>query len=413
VIDDTSGNETFLARGAAMTRRAAILGYGAVPVGTYQRVAQGDAVLEHELATDVVLEAMAMAGLAKEDLECVVVAHPGDHTRQGYFHTFLTAHLGIRARATVIQVLGNGMTGGHAFDVALQQVSSGQADCALSVGVHFETGVPTARHLDYSIRLTGDVDFQSVFGAVPIAWYAMDAQRYLHEHRVPRETLASIAVKNRAHAVDNPLAQFRTPVTIEQVLAARPIVEPLGLLEVPGRADGAVALVIVSEDVARASGRPYVLVRGRGFEHEGLHQLSDRPGDALDYGTLRAASGRALAAAGVGLADIGAFQVYAPCTIVEALGTEALGLFPRGRGAAAAAAGETRVDGRHPVNTCGGCLSRGHPPEVTPLYDVVEAAIQVLGRAGSRQVARRRFAMTISELGKYNAALVHVLEGVA
>jgi hypothetical protein len=98
------------------------------------------------------------------------VAHPGDHTRQGYFHTFLTAHLGIRARATVIQVLGNGMTGGHAFDVALQQVSSGQADCALSVGVHFETGVPTARHLDYSIRLTGDVDFQSEFGAVPIAW---------------------------------------------------------------------------------------------------------------------------------------------------------------------------------------------------------------------------------------------------
>ena len=91
----------------------------------------------------------------------------------------------------------------------------------------------------------------------------------------------------------------------------------------------------------------------------------------------------------------------------------ALGLFARGRGAAAAAAGETRVDGRHPVNTCGGCLSRGHPPEVTPLYDVVEAAIQVLGRAGSRQVARRRFAMTISELGKYNAALVHVLEGVA
>ena len=249
-----------------------------------------------------------------------------------------------------------------------------------------------------------------MFGDVPIAWYAMDAQRYLHEHRLARATLASIAVKNREHAMRNPLAQFRTPLTIDEVLNARPIVEPLGLYEVPGRADGAVALVIVSEDLARESGRPYVLVRARGFEHEGLHQIADRPCDALDYGTLRTASRRALDGAGLGLADIAAFQVYAPCTIVEALGTEALGLFPKGQGAAAAAAGETRFDARHPVNTCGGCLSRGHPPEVTPLYDVVESVTQLLGRAGERQVARREFAMTICELGKYNAALVHILE---
>jgi acetyl-CoA acetyltransferase len=171
--------------------------------------------------------------------------------------------------------------------------------------------------------------------------------------------------------------------------------------------------MIVSEDLARASGRPYVLVRGRGFEHEGLHQISDQPGDMLSYASLQGASRRALAAAGVALMDIGAFQVYAPCTIVEALGTEALGLFARGRGAEAAAAGETRFDARYPVNTCGGCLSRGHPPEVTPLYDVVEAVMQLMGRAQGRQVARREFAMTISELGKYNAALVHILEGKA
>lgn len=390
--------------------RAAILGYGAVPVGAWQRAVAGQEILEHELATGVVLDAVAMAGLGKDDLQGVVVAHPGDHTRQCYFHTFLTAHLGIRAKSTVVQVLGNGMTGGHAFDTAVQQVTSGLADCVLSVGVHFETGVPTANHLDYSIRLTGDVDFQSVFGAVPIAWYAMDAQRYLYEYQVARATLASIAVKNREHARRNPLAQYRKPLTLAEVLDARPIVEPLGLYEVPGRADGAVAMVVVSEDMARASGRPYVLVRSRGFEHEGLHQISDQPSDALDYATLRVATGRALAEAGVGLDDIDTFQVYAPCTIVEALGTEALGLFPRGRGAHAAEAGETRFDGARPVNTCGGCLSRGHPPEVTPLYDVVEAVTQLLGRAGERQVPGAGHALTACELGKYNAALVHVLE---
>ena len=64
-----------------MSRRAAILGYGAVPVGTYQRVAEGDPVLEHELAVDVVLQAMAMAGLGRSDIEGVVVAHPADPFR--------------------------------------------------------------------------------------------------------------------------------------------------------------------------------------------------------------------------------------------------------------------------------------------------------------------------------------------
>jgi acetyl-CoA acetyltransferase len=171
--------------------------------------------------------------------------------------------------------------------------------------------------------------------------------------------------------------------------------------------------VVVSEDLARASGRPYVLVRGRGFEHEGLHQLSDRPSDALDYATLRGASQRALAQAGLTLADFASFQLYAPCTVVEVLASEALGLFERGQGAAAAQAGETRFDGRHPVNTCGGCLSRGHPPEATPLYDIVEACQQSLGLAGERQVrGRPPLVMSVCELGKYNASLVHVLEGV-
>jgi acetyl-CoA acetyltransferase len=97
---------------------------------------------------------------------------------------------------------------------------------------------------------------------------------------------------------------------------------------------------------------------------------------------------------------------------VEVLASEALGLFPRGLGAAAAADGRTRADGAFPVNTCGGCLSRGHPPEATPLYDVVEAVLQASGQAGPRQAARGPITLTVCELGKYNAALVHVLEAV-
>ncbi len=389
-----------------------ILGYGAVPVGIYQRTKDGrDTPLEHELAVRVVLDAMKMAGLHKDDLNGVVVAHPGDHTKQGYFHTFLTAYLGLTSRSTVMQVIGNGMTGGLAFDEGIRLVRNGETDCVLVVGAHFESGTPTADHLDFSIRLTGDVDFQSIYGAVPISWYAMAARRYMHDYGVTRAQIAQVAVKNRRQAVENPLAQFREPVTLEEVLAQRPIVEPFGLLEVPGRADGAVALVITSEERARAMARPYVRIRSRGFFHEGEHQISDRHVDMTEYGSIRRAAAEALDRAGVGLDAISNFQLYAPCTIVEVLATEAIGLFPRGRGWEAAADGRSAYDGTRPVNTSGGHLSRGHPPEVTPLYDVVEACLQVLGRAGKRQVRAPGLAMTASELGNYNAAVVHILEG--
>ena len=130
-----------------------------------------------------------------------------------------------------------------------------------------------------TMRATGDVDFHTVFGFTPIAWYAMDAVRYMHEHGATRAELASVAVKDRRHAALNPIAQFRKPLTLEEVLAARPIVEPLGLYEVPPRGDGAVCLVVCAEEVAKATGRPYalgararVLSRGRAPDQRGAER---------------------------------------------------------------------------------------------------------------------------------------------
>ena len=101
------------------------------------------------------------------------------------------------------------------------------------------------------------------------------------------------------------------------------------------------------------------------------------------------------------------------CTIVEVLVSEAIGLVPRGQGARAAASGETALGGRIPICTSGGLQSRGHPPYVTPLYSYVELAEQLRGRAGARQVRGAEIGIASSELGNYNAALIHVLEAVA
>ena len=397
-----------------MTRRVALIGASAIPNGRHQTAdAEELQVLENEIMTRLVAEAVQDAGISKEDIQSLVFTLPRPYTRQKYFHTFLVGQLRLACRGSVMEVMGNGMTAALAFDKACDEILLGRSDVALALGINMESAVPAAEHMMSSMRTTGDVDFHTSAGFTPIAWYAMDAMRYMHENGATREQLAAVAVKNRYHASLNPLAQYRKPITLEEVLAQRPIVEPLGLYDVPPRGDGAACLVLASEEVAKSLGKPYVLVRGRGFYHDGSHQINDVPNDMIAFEAAGRASRDAYAQAGITAADLDVVELYAPCTIVEVLVTEAIGLLPRGHGARAAAEGETRLGGRIPVSTSGGLTSRGHPAYVTSLYNYVELAEQLRGRAGARQVKNARFGLSTGELGNYNAALVHVLEAMA
>jgi acetyl-CoA C-acetyltransferase len=396
-----------------MTESVAILSAVATPVGKLQTAVDADIhTLEHEVLAKVVVEAMVDAGLDKSDVGSMVVAQCRPYTLQKYFSTFLANYLRMPCVGSVMEVLGNGMTGGIALEQAIRDVESGRSRAALALGVNFESATPSGEHMNSSMRATGDVDFHTPFGLTPIAWYAMDAVRYIHEYGASRGEIAHVAVKNRHHASLNPLAQYRSPITLEQVLAQREIVEPLGLYEVPPRGDGAVCIVVCTESMAKATGRPYARVRGRGFYHEGAHQISEVPNDMIAYEALVRASGTAYEAAGIGADDLDFAELYAPCTIVEVLASEAMGLAPRGQGARMAAEGETRLGGRIPISTSGGLLSRGHPAYITPLYNTLEAFEQLTGRAGERQVAGAGLGATSCELGNYNAALVHILEGI-
>ena len=396
-----------------MTRRVALIGASAVPVGRHQ-TADDAAVqtLEHEIMTRLVVDAVRDAGVNKEDIQSLVFTLPRPYTRQKYFHTFLIGQLRLACRGSVMEVMGNGMTAALAFDKACDEILLGRAEVALALGINMESAVSAAEHMMSSMRTTGDVDFHTSAGFTPIAWYAMDATRYMHEHGATREQLGAVAVKNRHHASLNPLAQYRKPITLDEVVAQRPIVEPLGLYDVPPRGDGAACLVLASEDVAKATGKPYAIVRGRGFYHDGSHQISDMPNDMIAFEAAQKASRDAYAQAGIGAQDLDLAELYAPCTIVEVLVSEAIGLVHRGQGARAAFEGETRLGGRIPISTSGGLTSRGHPAYVTSLYNYVELAEQLRGRAGERQVRDARWGLATGELGNYNAALVHVLEAV-
>lgn len=396
-----------------MPKAVAILGAAALPVGKWQTPSDSPTqLLEHEVLASLVVDATRDGGVERTDIGSLAFSLPRPYTQQKYFGTFMANYLRLPCAASVSETMGNGMTAGLAFEAACNEIRLGRTRVALALGINFETATSAAEHMMSSMRTTGDVDFHVPFGFTPISWYAMDAARYIHEFKSSREELASVAVKNRRHASLNPLAQFRKPITLEDVLSQAPIVEPLGLYEVPPRSDGAVCLVLADEDVARASGRPYVRIRGRGFYHEGAHQINEIPNDMIALLAARTAGRSAYEEAGVTPEDIDLAEVYAPCTIIEVLVSEALGFAPRGKGAAMAKAGETTLGGRIPICTSGGLQSRGHPAYVTPFYSFVEVMDQLRNRAGQRQVQNARLAVTSAELGNYNAALVHVFEAV-
>lgn len=391
--------------------RVAIIGAAAVPVGRlaprYDLMAPG---LEHDILAEVASDAIADAGISANDINAAIFTQNPPTTRQLGFSTFMMAQLGLKCSGLVTEVSQLGLTGGVAFDQAAAQVQLGQADYALALGVVRQSLGDMSTAMDFGIRAVGDVNFQAPFGIPPIGWYALDCTRYMHDHGASRRDIAQVAVKSRQFALHNELAQFRKPITVDEVLEQRPIVEPLGFLEVPARSDGAICLVVCSEASAQASGKPYVVVAGRGFSHDGNHQIADHPHDITAFPSARSAVDRALENAQTGLEDIDLAELYAPCTITEILVTEAIGLFAKGEGYKALLNGETSMGGKTPINTSGGCLSRGHPPQLTGMYGLLELREQLLGRAGERQIKGARLGLHTCELGNYNATLAHVLE---
>jgi len=216
------------------------------------------------------------------------------------------------------------------------------------------------------------------------------------------EHIAAAAVKARHNGARNPLAQFRTPVTVEEVLGAPTVSGPLTRLMCSSFTDGAAAVVLRSGG-ARGAPRVLASVLRSG---NGALEYHDRLGDSAD---------EAWKAAGAGPDDVDVIEVHDATSAEELYALEALGFFAPGEAGAATAAGDTGVGGRGVcVNPSGGLVARGHPLGATGLCQVVELVGQLRGLAGDRQVRRPRIAVAVNTGGIIagDAALVgiHVLE---
>jgi acetyl-CoA acetyltransferase len=258
-------------------------------------------------------------------------------------------------------------------------IAAGQVETAIVAGAE-KLYVPA-----FGLINSGESELDTQLGLVTPASFAMRAHRHMHDYGTTREQLARVAVKNRAHAALNPLAQFRKPVSIEEVLAPPMIADPFTRLQCCPNADGAAAVVLASASFARRLGRGVNInaaVLGTGDY--------DNPQDMriwnTDYRTCRLAYEKA----GIGPEDVNVVECHDAFTIAEILHYEALGLCKPGEGGRYVEEGRAGLGGKCPVNVSGGLLSRGHPLGATGVAQIVEIVTQLRKEAGSRQVKGAR-----------------------
>lgn len=277
-------------------------------------------------------------------------------------------------------------SGTSAFHEAVAAVKHGRSQGVLAVGVEKMTN-----EFEGPI-VPENTDAEGRAGLALPALYAMAASRYLAVHDVTHRDLASVAVKNHTNGSLNMRSQGRPVPTVDDVLASRMIAGPLTLLQCCPLSDGAATVVVGPPDV---DGDHVVGVRASVMRPGG--PWDQRSDDAWGFKVIRDTAAEVYEAAGLGPGDFDVIECHDAFTIGEIVTTEALGLRPRGEGAALIRDGATSLGGAMPVNSSGGLLSRGHPLGATGLAQIAEIVWQLTGRAGDRQVdsARRKLVETM------------------
>lgn len=302
----------------------------------------------------------------------------------------------------VFNVNNNCASGSSALFLARQAVESGAVECALAVG--FEQMVPGALKGVYEDRpsplsafVSSMTDLQGYDAAKPRAaqFFGGAGRDYMKEHGIRADTFARISVKARQHAARNPYAVFRQTVTLDEVLAAPMIFDPLTRLQCCPPTCGAAAAILCSEEFARRHGlSPAVSIAAQAMTTDTPSTFDDSDMRKLvGYDMTRAAADLVYEAAGVDPADVDVVELHDCFTANELITYEGLRLTPEGTAEQFIVDGENTYGGRVVTNPSGGLLSKGHPLGATGLAQCAELVWQLRGQADLRQVDGARLAL--------------------
>lgn len=386
--------------------KSAIVGIGETPTG---RFPDKDAIV---FALDSARAAIVDSGMSKDEIDFVI---PTGALFSAQFSNELATsriveELGLTSVTSNCQVFSGGSSSTNALRIASALIETGRARNILFVHADkLGTGVTAQGGIDLFSTAGISAEWEVPFGQHYSTVAALATTRYQYETGCSDEELAAVCVSNRKWAELNPHAFFRTPLSIEEVLASKMLSTPLRAKQSNMLFDGGGAFIVTSAAHAQdITDRPaYVLGDGGAVTH---FAYSQEP-DLTRFGWARAAR-EAYDCAGVAPKDIDVAEIYDSYPIYQLIAFEELGFAERGAGGAMFLRGDTWPGGSMPTTTDGGMLSKGHIGAGGSVSLLIEAARQVMGKAGARQTPDARFAIETATGGTYMDSQVTILGNV-
>ena len=345
-------------------------------------------------------QCLADADVKPDELDMVFVANVGAEMAKGHNIMDRVARIG----KPVINVEAACASSGSALFLAARLIESGGADIVLCIGVEkAPKGFVAASGFE-------PWQLENGLGVNPM-YFAIQAQELMAATDVTVADLADVSVKNHSHAVDNPNAMFRKPVSREDVLASKLICPPLTLLMLCAPNEGAAAIVLMSRrEAARRGLSGLVSITGIGLVSRGPDDwfvpAPSYPAAKTSL-TSRAAT-IALTDAGVEIGDVDMVECQDTDAASELIAYSDLGLCEPGAEASLLRSGATTAGGRIPVNVSGGLLSKGEPLGASGIGQVHELVQQLRGRCGPRQLDEPRVGLSHVMGAGHNSCVVVV-----
>jgi acetyl-CoA C-acetyltransferase len=364
--------------------RAAIIGVGQTK---YER---GKTKNFAELVYEVVRKALDDAGMKLGDIDNVVT------TTNDFWDGRTIACMAIAEAAgsygrDATNVEGDGTLSSF---YGLMRTLSGVYNSTL-VTTHCKVSEGSPRKL---FNQAFDPVYERILGLDAISSSALQARAYMHRFGITEEQCALVSVKNHRNAKNNPYAHLPLDITVEDVMKSPMLAEPIKRLDTSPISDGACALIIVTEEVAKKRARKPIWIKGVAHCTD-AYRLGER--DLTYSSALETAAKKAYQMAGITdpLRQIDVAEVYDAFTYMELMWYEGLGFCGRGEGGKLIESGKTEMGGELPVNPSGGVLS-AHSVQVAGMARIAEAVLQLRGEAGKRQVPGVK------------VALVHGINGI-
>lgn len=358
-----------------------------------------------DLLAQASLGALADAKINQQDINYIVTASMCSGSLSGQLNLGALASGLLHLNVPSIHVEGACASGALALHTGIAMIESGKADVVLVNGVEKMTDSLSSITIQ---NLMGAADYETEYniGATFPSLFAMVTRAYLHRYGITREHLAHVSVKNHFHASMNPIAHFRKKITIDEVMDAPMVADPLSVLDCSPVSDGAASLILATPEFAQKKLLSPIYVIASTLATDTL-ALADRQDITLCKATKIAAH-NAFVMAGITPTDVNLVEVHDAFTMGELMALEDCGFYKPGTAAFATAHGETYFNAKLPVNCSGGLKAKGHPVGATGVGQAVEIIKQLQGRCEARQVKKPSIGLTHSMGGIGASVSVHL-----